>query len=324
MRTPTFTAALDARRLLSQHLPATPIWNYPLLDATTKATVLVKHENVQPTGAFKVRGGITLLAKMEPADRVRGVVGYSTGNHAQSLAYAAAKFGVQCTIVMPSNPSPAKAEAVRRLGAELIESGANFDEARTAAEHLADQRDMRLVSAANEPDLIAGVATTYIEIFEQAPDLDFIVVPIGSGSGAAAACMVAAAMAPRCQVIGVQSGASPAAHDSWRAGRCLERPNRTVVDGLATGSGFELTQYILRDHLTDFVLVDDDAIAAAQWTMMHDAHTLAEGAGAAALAAVMADPERFAGNRVAIVCSGGNADEREIRAALPSSTRPAT
>ncbi|MEO3752315.1 pyridoxal-phosphate dependent enzyme [Streptomyces sp. B6B3] len=311
---PTITDALRARRLLAAHLPPTPMWSYPALYATTGAHVLVKHENVQPTGAFKVRGGLTLLAGMTPDERARGVLGYSTGNHAQSLAYAAAHFGAPCVIVMPEDPNPAKAAAVRARGAELIEHGADLEAARDHAAKIAAERGMRLVSAADEPELIAGVATAYLEVFERAPDLDAVVVPIGGGSGAAAACLVAAAVAPGCQVIGVQSAASPAAHDSWRGGRLVARANRTRVEGVATGCGFELTQRMLRPGLADFVLVEDEAIAAAQWLLMRDAHTLAEGAGAAALAAVLADPERFAGRRVAVMCSGGNASEREIRA----------
>ncbi len=313
---PTITDALRARRMLAAHLPPTPMWSYPALDAATGANVLVKHENVQPTGAFKVRGGLTLLAGMTPDERARGVLGYSTGNHAQSLAYAAAHFGAPCVIVMPEDPNPAKAAAVRARGAELIEHGADLGEACDHAAKIAAERGMRLVSAADEPELVAGVATAYLEVFEQAPDLDAIVVPVGGGSGAAAACLAAAAVAPGCQVFGVQSAASPAGHDSWRSGQLVRRPNRTRVEGVATGCGFELTQRMLRAGLADFLLVDDDAIAAAQWLLLRDAHTLAEGAGAAALAAVLAEPERFAGRRVAVVCSGGNASEREIRACV--------
>jgi threonine dehydratase len=312
---PTITDALRARRLLADHLPPTPMWSYPSLNATAGAgtTVLVKHENAQPTGAFKVRGGITLLAGMTPAERARGIVGYSTGNHAQSLAYAAAHFGAPCVIVMPKDPNPAKAAAVRGLGAELIEHGADLGEACDHAGELAGERGMRLVSPANEPGLIAGVATAYLEMFAQEPELDAVIVPVGGGSGAAAACLVASAVAPRCRVIAAQSAASPAAHDSWRAGRLLTRPNRTRVEGLATGCAFDLTQRMLRDGLADFVLVDDEAIAAAQWLMMRDAHTLTEGAGATALAALLAHPDPFAGQRVAVMCSGANASEREIR-----------
>lgn len=316
MNLPTFTDVLRARRLLQKYLPPTPLLSYPALDAEVGTTVLVKHENLQPTGAFKVRGGITLLARMDPQERKRGVLGYSTGNHAQSLAHAAARFGVPCTIVMPENPNPTKAAAVRRLGAELVEHGADFDQARRHAERLAGERGMRLVSAANEPDLIAGVATAFLELFEQEPDLDAVVVPVGGGSGAAAACLVAAAVSPRCRVIAVQSSRSPAAHDSWRAGRCVERPNRTAAEGLATGAGFELTQQVLRQHLADFVLVEDEEIRRAQWLLMSDARTLAEAAGAAPLAALLTLRNAMDGRRVAMVCSGGNAGEAELRACL--------
>jgi threonine dehydratase len=310
---PAMTDVLKARRTLAAFLPTTPMWSYPALNAATGSTVWVKHENVQPTGAFKVRGGINLLAGMTDADRERGIIGYSTGNHAQSLAYAALRFDTRCTIVMPSNPNPTKALAVRALGAELVEHGKDFDEARLHAEQLAVHHGLRLVSAANEPPIIAGVATAYLEILEQAPDLDVIIVPVGGGSGAAGACVVASALAPRCEVIAVQSAASPAAHDSWRGGQPVQRPNKTVVDGLAIGWGFALTQQILREHLTDFLLVGDDAIAEAQWVLMRTAHTLAEGAGAAALAAVLAHPQRFSGRKVAVMCSGGNASDAELR-----------
>ncbi|MFD0121054.1 MULTISPECIES: threonine ammonia-lyase [Streptomyces] len=318
MHSPTISDVLRARRLQSAHLSPTPLLSYPALDASVGAgvRVLVKHENLQPTGAFKVRGGIALLAAMDPDERARGVLSYSTGNHAQSLAHAAALFGVPCTIVMPENPNPLKAEAVRRLGAELVAYGADFDEARRHAEQLAPRRGMRLVGAANEPALIAGVATAYLEVFEREPDLDAIVVPVGGGSGAAAACLVAAAISPRCRVIAVQSRHSPAAHDSWRAGRCVERPNTTTAEGLATGSGFELTQRLLRAHLADFLLVDDDEIRRAQWVLMRDARTVAEGAAAASLAALLAAREDLAGQRVAIMCTGGNAGEGDLRACL--------
>ncbi|RKN40957.1 threonine ammonia-lyase [Streptomyces hoynatensis] len=313
---PTITEALRARRLLAAHLPPTPMWSYPALDAAVGGgrTVLVKHENVQPTGAFKVRGGLTLLGGMEPAERARGVVGYSTGNHAQSLAYAAAHFGAPCVIVMPAEPNPVKAAAVRALGAELIEAGADLDEAAEHAGRVAGERGMRLVSAADEPELIAGVAGVYLEIFEQAPDVDTVLVPVGGGSGAAAACLAAAAVAPHCRIVAVQSAASPAAHDSWRAGRPLARPNRTRVEGLATGRGFALTQQLLRGRLADFLLVEDEEIARAQWLLMRDAHTLAEGAGATALAALLVHGDRLPGRKVAVVCTGANAGERELRA----------
>jgi threonine dehydratase len=175
---------------------------------------------------------------------------------------------------------------------------------------------MRLISAAAEPALIAGVGTLYTEIFEAAPELDLLLVPVGGGSGAAAACLVAQAMAPHCEIIAVQALSSPAAHDSWRTGRCVERPNRTAAEGLATGVGFEFTQRILRERLSDFLLVSDEQIRRAQRLLITCAHTLAEGAGAAALAGLLTLGERAAGRKAAVVCTGGNASADEVAAVL--------
>jgi threonine dehydratase len=311
-RIPSPADILDARRLLAGRLPETPMWSYPVLDARVGAEVHIKHENVQPTGAFKVRGGITLLARMAPEQRARGVVGYSTGNHAQSLAYAARLFGAPCVIVMPEDPNPAKMAAVRALGATVVISGATMTEACQEAGAIAAREGRRLVSAADEPDLVAGVGTLYLEMLLRQPDLDALFVPVGGGSGAAAACLVARALAPSCRVIAVQSAQAPAAHDSWRLGEFVTRPVKTRAEGLATGSAFALTQEIMRAGLADFVLVDDEEIDAAQRVLLTEAHTLAEGAGAAALAALLAMRDEFTGRKVGVVCTGGNAAHHEI------------
>ncbi|MFC4906084.1 threonine ammonia-lyase [Actinomadura gamaensis] len=310
MRLPVFDDVLAARDLLSSRLPATPMWSYPVLDEAAGTPVFVKHENVQPTGAFKVRGGLTLLASMTPEQRRRGLVTYSTGNHAQSIAYACAEYDAPCTVVMPESASEEKIRATRGFGARVLLRGADMAGAQQAAEELAGE--FLVVSPGDTPELLAGVGTAYLEIFEARADLDAVVVPVGSGTGAAAACLVAAALAPRCRVIAVQSAASPAAHDSWVAGDTVVRPNRTVVEGLATGRGFDLPQQVLRKHLAEFRLVSDEQIRAAQRVLATHAHTLAEGAGAAALAAVLAAPDDFAGQRVAVVCTGGNAPKFEI------------
>jgi threonine dehydratase len=309
-----FADVVAAQAVVSRHLPPTPMWSYPALDAAAGATVFVKHENVQPVGAFKVRGGLTLLDSMSPAERERGTVSYSTGNHAQSMAYASAVFGARCTVVMPAAANPHKAAAVRALGAEVVLTGENLEGAQRYAESLADRTGARLVSPGDTTELLAGVGTVYLEILQAQPDLDAIVVPIGSGTGASGAAVVAGELAPKCRVIGVQSASSPAAHDSWRAGELVNRPNRTRVDGLATGRGYAVPQRILRDRLADFLLVTDEQIGHAQRLLATGAHTLAEGAGAAGLAAVMSRPELFRGRRVAVVCTGGNADARELAA----------
>ncbi|MFD2795278.1 threonine/serine dehydratase [Promicromonospora vindobonensis] len=313
---PTIADVLAAQARLDGTVVRTPVGEYAELDRATDAAIVVKHENQQRTGAFKARGASNLLLSMSDAERARGVVAYSTGNHAQGVAYAARLTGTACTIVMPDDPNPVKLRAVLDQGADVLLHGATFDDARGQAAALAQDSGARLVGAANEPAIIAGVGTLYLELFQQAPGLDVLVVPVGGGSGAAAASLVAAAVAPHTEVIGVQSTASPAAHDSWHAGTLVERANTTRAEGLAVGCGFEVTQALMREHLADFVLVSDDQITAAQHLYLTGAHTVAEGAGAAALAAVVADPERFAGRRVGIVCTGGNASADELRRAL--------
>ncbi len=308
----TYARVDAAGKIVRRHLPPTPMWSYPLLNAAVGAHVLVKHENVQPVGAFKVRGGLTLLDGMPDAERERGLVTFSTGNHAQSLAYAGHTYGTRCTVVMPAGTHPGKAAAVEAWGGTVVLTGPDLEAAQAYAEELAGRTGARLVSPGDTVELLAGVGTLYQEILEAAPDLDAIVVPVGSGTGAAAASVVAREVAPDCQVIAVQSAASPAAHDSWRTGTPVRRPNTTRVAGLATGRGYEVPQRILRGLLADFLLVTDDQIDDARWLLATAAHTLAEGAGATALAALAAYPERFAGRRVAIVCTGGNASPAEL------------
>jgi threonine dehydratase len=308
----TFADVQAARNVLAHWLPVTPMWSYPALNDVAGATVYVKHENVQPVGAFKVRGGLTLLAAMPVEQRARGLVTYSTGNHAQSIAYACRVFDVPCTVVMPMAASEEKVRGLSALGATVVRHGSDLAAAQPLAMQLADRGGARLVSPGDTPELLAGVGTLYLEMFEVQPDLDAVVVPVGSGTGAAAASVVAAELAPGCRVTGVQSAAAPAAYESWRAGRCVSRPSRTVVDGLATGCGFALPQRLMRTGLADFFLVTDVQILAAQRLLASHAHTLSEGAGAAGLAAVLARPDEFAGRRVGVVCTGGNASAAEM------------
>jgi threonine dehydratase len=313
---PTFADVLEARRLLAAHLTPTPAWSYPVLNEAVGATVWVKHENAQPVGAFKVRGGLNLLASLSAEQRAHGVIAASTGNHAQSVAYAAREFGAPCMIVMPENANPVKAAAVRALGAKLVLQGAAFDECREIAAQLAAKTGARYIDSGNEPKLISGVATAALELFEIAPRLDALFVPVGAGTGAAGACISARALAPQCQVIGVQSAQAPAAYESWRAGAPTERPNKTTIEGLSTGQAFDLPQAIMRELLHDFLLLDDSDIRSAQRLLVGAAHTMAEGAGAAALAGLLSRRDQYAGKSVGVICSGGNASEAELRFVL--------
>lgn len=314
---PDLADVLAARQRIAHYLQATPLYRYPALDALAGARVWVKHENHQPVGAFKVRGGVNLVSQLGVDERRRGVITASTGNHGQSVAYAAELFGVRAIICVPEQANPVKVESMRALGAELVFHGADFDEAREHCEKLATEHGYRYIHSANEPALIAGVATYTLEILEAQPDTDVIVVPVGGGSGAAGACVVAKAVRSSVEVIGVQSQAAPAAYRSWQAGTLVQDATSTLAEGLATRTAFELPQRILRDSLDDFVLVSEDALKAATRTMIEKTRNLVEPAGATALAAVLSDPQRFAGRNVAIVCSGGNISPAQLTELWP-------
>jgi len=313
---PTFADVLEARRRIAPHLRPTPLYAYPGLGELLGTEVHVKHENHQPVGAFKVRGGVNLVSRLDAEERDRGVIAASTGNHGQSIAYAARLFGVPATICVPEAANPVKVASMRGLGAEVVFHGRDFDEAREQCERLASERGYRYVHSGNEPLLIAGVATQTLEIFEEQPATDVVVVPIGGGTGAAGACIVARAVKPTARVIGVQSDAAPAAYRSWREQRLVEDRMQTFAEGLATRTAFELPQRILRQSLDDFVLVSDEEIRAAQSLMIETTRNLVEAAGAAPLAAALRLRDRLAGRRVALIASGGNASREQLLAVL--------
>jgi threonine dehydratase len=309
---PDLADVLAARQRIAPYLRPTPLYRYPALDAMAGAQLWVKHENHQPVGAFKVRGGVNLVSQLTADERQRGVISASTGNHGQSVAYAADLFGVRAVICMPEQANPVKVESMRALGAEVVFHGRDFDEAREYCEKQAVEHRHRYIHSGDEPALIAGVATYTLEILEDRPDTEVIVVPIGGGSGAAGACVVAKAVRPSVQVIGVQSEAAPAAYRSWQAGALVEDTTGTFAEGLATRTAFELPQRILREWLDDFVLVSEDALRSATRLMIEKTRNLVEPAGAAALAAVLSAPGRFAGRTVTIVCSGGNISPAQL------------
>src|SRR5438067_1639506 len=284
---PAFTDVLDAARQIRPYLEPTPLRRYPALDRMVGAEVYVKHENHNPTGAFKVRGGINLVSRLDEDERARGVIAASTGNHGQSVAYAARLFGVSAVICAPAAANPVKVESMQDLGAEVVLQGERYDDARRHAEKLAREHGYRYIHSGDEPLLIAGVGTHTLELLQEQPDIEVIFVPIGGGSGAAGACIVAKAVSPAIRVVGVQSEQSPSAYLSWKSGELQEAPNKTRAEGLSTAAPFELPQRILRRHMDDFVLVSDDEIDAATSVMIEKTRTLVEAAGAAALAGAL-------------------------------------
>jgi threonine dehydratase len=312
LATPDLMDVLAARQRIAPYLQPTPLHRYPALDALAGAQLWVKHENHQPVGAFKVRGGINLVSQLSDDERRRGVISASTGNHGQSIAYAANVLGVRAIICVPDGANPVKVESMRALGAEVMFGGRDFDDARERCEKLAAEYGYRYVHSANEPALVAGVATCSLEIVEQRPDVEMIVVPVGLGSGAAGACVVVKAVRPEVEVIGVQAEAASSGYRSWRARELVIAENSTFAEGLATRTSSDFTQRIMWDLLDDFVLVSENALKTATRTMIEKTRNLVEPAGAAALAAVLADRDRFAGRRVAIICSGGNISPAQL------------
>lgn len=315
-RYPEFRDVLSAQQRIRPYLKPTPLNRYASLDALIGAEVWVKHENCQPVGAFKVRGGINLMSSLSAGERARGVISASTGNHGQSVAYAARLFGADAYICVPEGANPDKVAAIRAMGAQIIEHGANFDDAARNAERLAQEHGYRFVHSANEPLLVSGVATQTLEMLEERPGIDAVIVPVGLGSGAAGACIVAKAISPGIRVIGVQAAESPAVHDSWRSGRIESRPNKTSAEGLATGHAAGMTLDLLLQHLDDFQLVSEAEILQGMVAWIEHCHTLAESAAGAVLAAACALRAELAGRTLGVICSGGNATLAQLRTAL--------
>jgi len=314
---PTFQDILIARRRIAPYLKPTPLIRPPARAAARGAGVDAQLETLPPIGPFQVRGGVHLRAAMAPAGRARGVVPASTGNHGQSIAYAARLFGTRAVIFAPEHSNPYKVAAMRRLGAELVLTGRDFDEAREAAEQFAADTGMRYVHAANEPLLIAGVGTASLEIIDEVPDIDYIFAPIGAGSCACGASIVAKTVNPRIQVIGVQSERAPVVYLSWRARRLLETPEAaTFAEGLATRVAFELPLRILWRLIDEIILVSDEELKGAMRLLLETAHLVAEGAGAASTAGALRLKDRIAGRKVALILTGGNVTLDTLREVL--------
>jgi threonine dehydratase len=316
LQPPTFTDVLAARKRIAPYLRPTPLYHYPLLDDLIRAEVWVKHENHQPVGAFKVRGGVNLAAQLSPEEKERGLITASTGNHGQSVAYGARLFGVRAIVGMPEGANPGKVAAIRNLGAEVLFHGRIFDDAKQRVEQLAQEKGYRFVHPGDEPHLIAGVGTYSLEILETLPETDVIFVPVGGGSGASGACIVSHTINPSIQVIGVQAEKAPAAQLTWKARKRTEAPMETFAEGLATAAPFMLPQSILWEYLSDFVLVSEQEMLRGIVHYLEATHNLAEGAAAASLAGAIKLRNRLAGKKVVLVMSGGNLSLTNLRRAL--------
>ena len=307
MLPPTLKDIHSAQAFISPYLPKTPLVRISKISERLGCNYYAKLENLQPVGAFKVRGGVNLVGNLSDNGPTT-LVTASTGNHGQSIAYAGRLFNKQVIIYAPAkNVNESKMQSIRDLGAEVRLHGQDFDEARIECERCANENGYRYVHSANEPDLISGVGTTGLEIFDDLNDVDVIIVPAGGGSCAAGNCIVAAELNPKVRVIAVQSEGAPAMWHAWRNRNLKPYPTmNTIHEGLATRVPFELTSKILWDLLADFVLVSDEDINDCVRILAEDARQLVEGAGAASLAATVKLRDELKGKKVVGIVSGGN------------------
>jgi len=302
---PTLHDIIKARKIVYRYLRPTPLHHYPTLSELVGAQIYIKHENHQPIGAFKVRGGLVMAAGLTSDERQGGLYTASTGNHGQSVAFAARAYGIKATIAVPEEANPGKVAAMRALGAKVVFHGQDFDTAREWIMEMAVERGGTFVGPTDEP-LIHGVGTYALEILEDLPDVEVIIVPVGAGSGVCGTSIVAKTINPKIKVIGVQSAQAPAMQLSWKSGKPVTAQMETFAEGIATRVPFANTQRIMGRFLDDFVLVDDADIQKAIVKLLEHTHNLAEGAGAAPLAAATQLQNRLAGRKVALVMSGGN------------------
>jgi threonine dehydratase len=316
MEAPTLRDVYRAKKTIAPYIARTPLHYSAGLSEMLEAEVYLKHEEYLPLGAFKGRGGINLLSSLSEEEMKRGVITASSGNHGQSIASACKLFGVRAMIGLPENANPNKVAAMRALGAEIIFHGPNFDAAREHCETLAKEEGYRFVHPVNDSVIIVGVGTQALETVEDLPEVQVLMLPLGGGSGVSGACIVAKSIDPSIEVLAVQSEQAPAGYLSWKQGEIVEAEMKTIAEGVATQSGYELPLEIMKELLDDFLLVSDADIQRAIGMLVDKAHTLAEGAGATALAGAIKYPEKVKDKKVAITVSGGNITTDQLRQSL--------
>ncbi|MFT5534122.1 MAG: threonine dehydratase [Burkholderiaceae bacterium] len=320
---PTLTELDAAAAVVYRAMPPTPQYSWPLINAALGTQAWIKHENHGPTGAFKVRGGLVYLdALTRRAPHVRGVISATRGNHGQSIGFAARRHGLQATIVVPLRNSKEKNAAMRALGVTLVEHGAEFQDSREHAARLATERDLHMIPSFHR-DLVSGVASYWTELLRAQPGLDVLFVPIGQGSGICGAVAARNALGLSTRIIGVVSAHALAYQRSFEQKRHQESPVSTVIaDGMACRVPDAESLAIILQHVDQVVAVTDDEVAAAMRLFFVATHNVAEGAGAAALAAAMQLRDQLAGKQVGLPLCGGNVDHDQFAAVLMSQPVP--
>lgn len=309
---PTLGDVYRARNIQRRRFAASPLVNFPALDKELGLSAHLKLENLLPTGSFKIRGATYLISQLAESERKAGVVAASTGNFSQGVTHASISEGISAKIVMPENSNRTKVQATLDLGGEIVFHGSKFDDALKYAQELAEKEGRRYIHSANEPLLIAGVGVHTLELLEQNPETDAIIVPVGGGSGVCGASIVAKSVDPSIKVIGVQSDQSPAAYRSWKERKIVSAANNSFAEGLATGEGYEYTQDIMKNYMDDFILVSDQEIREAMKQIASATRIFPESASASSLAALNRMKAEFSGMNVALIITGGNSPAEQM------------
>ena len=313
----SFADVERARDRIAPFIAPTPLRTYPALDQALGLTLFVKHENMQPTGSFKVRNGLSTVTALTEAQRQVGIIGATTGNHGLGLAYAGKHLGAPVTICVPAGNNPEKNAALRAMGATVVEDGKDYDESVGNSLHLAAERGLTLCHSTNSVHVLAGAGTMTLEILDQVSDLDVLIIAVGGGSQAVGAITVAREKHPALRVIGVGAAGAPTHYQSWHAKAPVTGlGSNTFAEGVATRSTYELTFAALLDGLSDFVAVTEAEIAEAVRLILSTTHHLVEGAGAMGVAAATKLARQLHGKRVGVVFCGANMATETLRRIL--------
>jgi threonine dehydratase len=313
MKAPELIDILEANERIKPYLNPSPLFTYPTLNELLGFKAYIKHENYNPTGAFKIRGGINLISQLTSEEKEKGVITASTGNHGQSIALASMMFGVDAHICVPVGANAIKVAAIRSHGGIIHEYGKDFDEAVEHGKQLAEEHGYMFISSGDEARLISGVGTIGLEIMQQLPDVDVVVSPVGSGTGAGGTATAVKSLRSDVKTISVQAEKAPSIYMSYNSGKPESTPTaETFADGLATRNAFELPLGILREYVDKFILVSEDEMRNGIKLYAEHCHTIAEGAGAATLAGALKLKDELKGKKVVLVLSGGNLTYDEL------------
>jgi threonine dehydratase len=313
----TMKNIIKARSVISAYIHRTNIIYYPELSRLIGCDAYVKHENHHPTGSFKIRGALNFFQTIPKEDLANGVLVSTRGNHGLAMAWAGQRFNAPCTVVVPEHNNPEINRIIESFGAELIVHGRDFYDAQFYCDELVSAAGYYYVEQGNEPEILNGIGTMGLEIFEDLPDVEVIICPIGGGGGCASLLRVVQAVNPRVEIIGVQAAKAPAFYRSLQEGEWVVLDHaETIADGLAARSVFQLPYVIMKDYIKEVVLLTEDEVLEGIRLAMTATHNLAEGAGAASLIAAVKIKDKLKGKKVALIMSGGNLDREHLELAL--------